>query len=84
MIKNFENLTKNFDFLPNILSFGKCQKCTGIFGPKFLVLTVKFRENTLEFENLNGTQCLTRLLPNDPSKRESECSKQITTAYLCK
>ena len=57
MIKNFENLTKNFDFLPNILSFGKCQKCTGIFGPKFLVWTLYFPENTPEFKNLNGMHC---------------------------
>ena len=56
-----KNLTKNFDFLlkmANFWPFGKCQKCTGIFGPKFLASTVKFRENTPEFENLNGKQCL--------------------------
>ena len=77
--QKFQHLSNFLPKMANFWSFGKCQKCTGIFGPKFLVLTVKFRKNTLEFENLNGTQCLSRQAASKASPENQEIKSSYST-----
>ena len=56
MVKNHENYTGFFNFLPkmaNFWTFGKCQKCNEIFG-LFLQKAVHFPQNVSKFETLRS------------------------------